>query len=227
MATYSKGLTQVSYSGYEDQYYSKFYNWYWGFTVTGDVVYGDTSRYLHISSVKISLKVSPKSKYIGTSYLQVIPPNAPGTIIVRFRCITNAGSPSSSIQASKSLSWNAGGSLGNYIMDQSGTIKNYAYSKSFTKSCSVDLPLINSQCYLNLYMTQSGMDVFGEYQYYWVDWGNLTSGTFAAWDPNNPGVQYWTGSKWETHKIKRWNGGAWVDIPGQRYNGSSWAEVKG
>lgn len=64
----------------------------------------------------------------------------------------------------------------------------------------------------------------GEYR----DWGQLwVTPEFPLYVPNTPGTQYYTGSKWETHRIKRWNGSSWVDIPGRRWSGSAWDEIQG
>ena len=225
MATYTKGITQVSYNGSDSEYYSHFYYWYWGFKVNGDVVYSERERYLHINSVSITLRVRPKPEYIGHTYLQFYPAPQPGEISVRFRCITSSSNPSGTIYSNRTYSFWTDTSLQDFVLDNctNAGILDKTYQKTFTRSVNIDLPLTNNKCYLNLYITTAGSDSMAS-QY--TDWGNLTSGTFAYWEPNVPGVQYYTNSGWKTHRIKRWNGSSWVNIPGKRWSGS-WGDVKG
>lgn len=226
MATYNKGITSVSFNGSNAEYYDRYYLWAWGFSVKGDVVYSNRERYLHITSVSITLRVKPKPEYIGSPVIHEVIGPQPGTLGVRFRCIKSTTNPSNTIHSTKSQYFWTDTSLQDFIIDNctSAGILDKTYQKTFTRSVDIDLPLTNNKCYLNLYITTSGSDSLAT-QY--TDWGNLTSGTFAYWEPNVPGVQYYTNSGWKTHRIKRWNGSSWVNIPGRRWNGSSWEEVRG
>lgn len=223
MATYSCGITQVSFYGSESEYYSSFYYWYWGFSLQGYVYESGRSRYLHIDSVSVTLRVKPQPDKIGHSYLQEIIGYQPGQMRIRFRCVTSQYDPSGTIYSNREIGFWTDTSLSDYVESQLNPMRDVTYQRTFTSSVNQDLPLTNNKCYLNLYLTTEGTN--GIY-YQYTDWGNLTGGTFEYWEPNVPGVQYYSSSGWETHRIKRWNGSSWADIPGRRWDGS-WNEVKG
>lgn len=240
MATYTRNLTKVSYNGWDTgaAIVYAFGAAYWGFTVTGEVVYRDKKRYLHVSKIKINAKVTItaavyeryqslecddnacilvwKEKQISGGDVKNVPSGQPGGGQVKVRCITNTGNPNGSIYTTKTVGINLGTGLTTKMRNSINGAQTWTGETTVTTD--FDLELTNSQCYLNLFLQTWGGTS--------TDWGNLTSGTFPVYVPNDPGVQYWTGSKWETHKIKRWNGSAWADIPGKRYDGS-WKDVEG
>lgn len=241
MATYTRGLTQVSYQGWDTgaAIIHSFGKAYWGFTVTGELVYRDKKRYLHVSKIVINAKVTIsaaifksyweqecndnacifvyKSEQISGGDIKNVPAGQPGGGQVKVRCITNTSNPSGTIYKSNTVGINLGTGLTTKMRDSLNGAQTWTGSSTVTTN--FDLELTNNKCYLNLYLQTWGGTS--------TDWGNLTSGTFGVYVPNTPGAQYYTGSKWETHKVKRYNGSAWVDIPAKRYNGSAWADTEG
>lgn len=243
MATYKRSLTKISYDGWSKGagviYF--FGAGYWGFTVTGEVVYRDKKRYLHVSKIVINAKVTIrealkerilvceedpsknacicywKNEPVYKEDILNTPSGQPGGGQVKVRCITNTSNPNGTIYKSKTVGINLGTGLTSKLRASVNGAQTWTGSSTVTTN--FDLELTNNKCYLNLYLQTWGGTS--------TDWGNLTSGTFNVYVPNTPGAQYYTGSKWETHKVKRYNGSAWVDIPAKRYNGSAWADTEG
>lgn len=242
MATYSKGMTVVSYNGWDTgaAIIYAYGHAYWGFTVTGDVVYRGKKRYLHVTKVSINAKVTISQNLVERIiYIEECDPDAaicvirgipiykndieniangyPGGGQVKLRCTTNPGNVNGTIYSSHGVGINLGTGLSSKL--RASVNGAQTWTNSATVTTNFDLELTNDPCYLNLFLQTWGGSS--------IDWGHLTSGYFPLYVPNTPGTQYYTGSKWETHRIKRWNGSSWVDIPGRRWNGSSWDEIQG
>ena len=241
MATYSKGLTVISYNGWDSGaaiiYF--FGNGYWGFSIEGDLIYREKKRFLHITRVTINARVTIrealkervlvceeaenmcicvwKDEPVYKEDILNTPLGQPGGGQVKIRCITNTGNPNGSIYTSRTVGINLGTGLSPKL--RASVNGAQTWNGSTTVNTNFELELTNEHCYLNCFLQTWGGTS--------TDWGNISAGNFPLYVPNTPGTQYYTGSKWETHKIKRWNGSAWVDIPGRRWSGSAWDELQG
>lgn len=203
-----------------------FKKYFWNFSITGDYVYYNNKRYLRITKMHVNLGWTcingpgwTEPLPSGGYYLIYPYTGAPGTITVRVRSRhTNYGSTTET----KTFTFNGSNKL--EIKTWNPWPTNYTLKTgNLTWTGSVDIELPNDGGLFNVYVTTPYSKTY-EYS----DWGNIGSDQrYPAWDPNNPGVQYWNGSKWVTNKIKRWNGSSWQNIPGKRYSGSSWDEVRG
>lgn len=197
--------------------------YFWNFSISGNYVYKNNKRYLRITSVSVKLSWTGRN---GPGYTEYTPnhgvylvynyPGAPGTITVRVSSrVTNYGSTTDT----QVFYINGGGGL--ELKQLPLWPINYTETtgvKTWTGTRDILLP--NKGGLFNVYVTTSKCEQYN-------DWGNIGSNKYPSWDPNVPGVQYYTNSGWKTHRIKRWNGSSWVNIPGRRWNRSSWEEVRG
>lgn len=241
MEVYGRG-SEVQYAGWANNGvfsifgpagFGKAYWWYW---VTYEITYRNKQRYLHITHIKVKGQVTINSEVHELAYaggycdldgvcvdiyeekvyfrdLSNCANNIPSNVTLNVGYTTGNG-------YGAATGWHSIGSvyLGNFMSQAfKGSIEG-PQNKQATGEADVNFEMLltNDPCHLNFLLRGYG-----------TDWGIIQGLWFERYVPNTPGTQYYTGSKWETHRIKRWNGSQWLDIPGRRWNGSIWDEIQG
>ena len=253
MATYKTSFGTVSYAGWQGKWgvISPYSTIKWGITLTADIIYKNKKRYLHITKavLRASFYINSKIQVSAQKWVEGgmvcsgnmciwvdghwvtqtywtwedfngrYPSGQPGSASVTLKArYPNTIIGGTGVTGNYTIS---GFNLGGFLSTCVNRAQQGAQSgeNSSTVNCNIEMELPNDACSVAAWMKSTT----GEYR----DWGQLwVTPTFGLYVPNTPGVQYYTGSKWETHRIKRWNGSAWVNIPGKRY-GSGWDEVQG
>lgn len=207
MPTFRIPNTEVTYRGFDEVIQTDYFKASWGATITGDYLY-DPYRF-RITKVTLNTDYYCYNDISGVPF--VVQGTTRATMKIRSRDFS--GKTTQSV----SISINLNGQL-NYPVREGIHTKA---SGTWTGSKEILLP--NSGGRFNGYVLDTSPARTNN-----LDLGNIYSTqSYPAWDPNNPGAQYWDGSAWTTHNIKRWDGSAWQDIPGRRWDGSSWQEVQG
>lgn len=205
--------TRVQYDGYDEVVNTPWFEAYWGATITGEYLYNPYRIRITSISYKCRWKFV-KAKPTPAIYILHHPTR------VQFILSSRPINAVNSIYDKHTFYFNLTQLNGPYtIYPDVGD--QFDYVSSWSGSVEINLP--NEGGYLRGYSLERN-STSSSYK----DHGQISARpSFPSWDPNNPGVQYWNGSSWTTHNIKRWDGSAWQDIPGRRWDGSSWQEVQG
>lgn len=247
MATYSRGLTYVAYQGWQNEFdiFQNYGRARWRYSLNGEIIYEGKKRYFHVTSATVQAGCDINSKieeqysywlryctesacvekYISgtrTRFMDLsnTPAGMPGSSCLFIQCVPNAAAPAIGVLTPRQTIY--GFNLGNFLTNACRNAykgEQHPVSSPSSVSCDIKLELSNNPCAIVASLrTSTGRR---------LDWGWLTVTTLPIYVPNTPGSQYFTGSNWETHRIKRWNGSSWVDIPGRRWSGSAWDEIQG
>lgn len=200
MATFTIPQTRVQYAGWGDYFNTKYFNAYWGATVTGDYTYSPAYA-LIISKVAFTVKYTCHTTIPGAAFYI----NGISRVSLTLYAKDSSGSNFASVNMSASVSGGEG-----YVKKGD----SFTYKGTWTGSRTLSLP--NSGGSLRGLLLCDGSDHGMIY----------ATPHFPSYTPNTPGVQYRTSSGWRTVLIKRHNGSYFYDIPAKVYKGS-WRDTIG
>lgn len=248
----NRAETYISYPGWKDTVLQADCDIRWGGYIEGEEVHLGQRRVFRVSKVCItySARIKPSEYPVGSQYLLVWPGNcAPNKLSPNIRATTTGdnsglvdGGQWPNIKDSNQYG-KSDHTLDRLVSENStsqGVISNAwrsgpTYIWDFSNN-PFDVNLSNERCNINVYLKISIIDKNGWVQENANDWGHLNFlPAFDKWDPNVPGVQYWTGhpttssygSGWRTHKPKVYTSSGWKTISAKKLVGSSYADLKG
>ena len=244
--------TFIAYPGWKDTHLQSSCDIRWGGYIEGEEVHLGQRRVFRVSKVCItySARIKPDNHPVGSTHLLVWPGDcAPNKLNPNLRA-TTTGDNTGVVDGGQWPGFNQCNQNGknDHTIDRlisrnatnAGILSNAwesgpTYVWDFSSN-PFDVSLSNDYCTLNVFLKISIIDKNGWVQEKSNDWGHLNFlPGFEKWDPNVPGVQYWTGqptnssygSGWRTHKPKVYTASGWQTIPAKKLVGSSYADLKG